>query len=110
MRADRVSVSARTREATPRAASFSATATASSRSATTASASNVSAFCSLRSSLPGAKRSERRGERSLAVIARYLCQTFQGCQQRAVSRLDTLAKVRHKRSRFDSAQNREVAA
>ena len=42
-----------------RAASFRAGATASSRSATTASAAEPSAFASLRSSLPGAKRRER---------------------------------------------------
>src|SRR5207247_1224589 len=65
-----------------RAAPFCAGATASSRSATTASAPEASADRSLRSSLPGANRSERAWARSTAVEPTLL---------------DTPPKVRHKR-------------
>ena len=82
-----------------RAAAFSAGATASSRSATTASASESSAAASLRSSLPGAKRRERRCG-STTAVARRLYVRHSAAVNRVVSARD--------RSPLDSASGSQT--
>src|SRR5439155_20301092 len=72
------------RATTSRAAALTAGVTASSRSQTTASADDASAFASFRSSLPGAKRSERRCGSSIGVASGYVRHSA-GCQTQPAS-------------------------
>ncbi len=93
----------RRRQVSSRAASFSPGATASSRSAMTASASDSSARVSLRSSVPGAKRTERRfraGRASTPSV--YMSDIRQAVNRVRPSEprlpLDRVSEVRHKHS------------